>query len=92
MHPYVIGELSLGAMPRYDSVIASLMDLPSVQLAHPNEVLTLIRESRLMGTGVGYVDTHLLASALIVPGTQLWTRDKRLKRVAENLGVASALP
>lgn len=92
MHPFVLGELSLGSMPRYDAVIDSLLELPSVQIAQPHEVLVLIRENRLMGTGVGYVDAHLLASSLIMPGTQVWTRDKRLKRAAEKLGVASALP
>lgn len=92
MHPFVLGELSLGSMPKYDAVIATLMAMPAIQVAQADEVLVLVRNNMLMGTGIGYIDAHLLASSLIVSGTHVWTRDKRLRRAAERLGVASALP
>lgn len=92
IHPFVIGELALGTMPQYDAVINSLSHLPRCIVASPEEALELIRSHRLMGTGVGYVDAHLLASARLTSETLLWTRDKRLRRKAEALGVASALP
>jgi predicted nucleic acid-binding protein len=92
MHPFVLGELSMGSMPKYDATIASLREMPSIQVAHPDEVLVLVRNNMLMGTGIGYVDAHLLASCLIVPGSRVWTRDKRHRRAAKHVGVASALP
>jgi len=91
LHPFVIGELAMGSMPRYDAVLASLSNLQQIEVARPDDVLHLIREHRLMGTGIGYVDAHLLAATRLAPGTQLWTRDRRLLRAAELLGIASAL-
>jgi hypothetical protein len=38
--------------------------------------------------GIGYVDAHLLASARLMVGTMLWTRDERLQLAAERLGLA----
>ena len=40
-----------------------------------------------MGRGIGYVDIHLLASAQLA-GARLWTRDKRLFVVANEMGMA----
>lgn len=91
LHPFVIGELAMGSMPRYDAVLASLNDLQQIEIARPDDVLYLIRQHRLMGTGIGYVDAHLLASTRLEPGTKFWTRDKRLRRAAEGMGLASAL-
>jgi len=51
-------------------------------------VLHLIDRHGLWGTGIGYTDAHLLASALLTPGGRLWTRDKRLHDQAERLSVA----
>jgi len=40
-----------------------------------------------MAKGLGCIDMHLLASALL-SGLQLWTLDKRLQQVALKLGLA----
>ena len=53
MHPFVLGELSLGSMPKYDAVIATLMVMPAIQVAQADEVLVLVRNNMLMGTGIG---------------------------------------
>lgn len=37
-----------------------------------------------MGRGLGLIDLHLLASCLVA-GALLWTMDRRLKLVAEEL-------
>ena len=55
--------------------------------AEHGEVLRFIEENRLMAKGLGFVDMHLLASALL-SGLQLWTLDKRLQQVALKLGLA----
>jgi hypothetical protein len=92
MHPFVLGELALGSMPKYDMVLDALRTLPAARIAGLDDVLMMVRENKLMGTGIGYIDAHVLASAVIVPDIHLWTRDKRLKRAAERFGVASSLP
>jgi predicted nucleic acid-binding protein len=92
LHAFVIGELAIGSMPRYGAVLAALQKLPQIGVARSTEVLTFVWENKLMGTGIGFVDAHLLASTKLAPDTQLWTRDKRLRRAAESMGIASALP
>ncbi|CDN53260.1 Probable ribonuclease VapC 1 [Neorhizobium galegae bv. officinalis bv. officinalis str. HAMBI 1141] len=87
VHPFVIGEVALGPMPRYDLVLQSLSELPQALVASDPEVLLLIRQHSLMGSGIGYVDAHLLASTRLHEGTRLLTRDKRLARIATALGI-----
>ena len=41
-----------------------------------------------MGRGIGFIDAHLLTSVIADAGAALWTRDRRLNRIAEELGVA----
>jgi hypothetical protein len=48
----------------------------------------LIEQRRLFGRGIGFVDVSLLASCLLVPGTFIWTRDRKLEAVASDVGVA----
>ena len=88
IHSYVIGEIALGPMQRYDLIVDSLSELPQAAIAAPAEVLMLIKRHGLMGTGIGYVDAHLLASTLLTAEGLLWTRDKRLAKAAATLGIA----
>jgi hypothetical protein len=64
--------------------------LPRAELATDAEVLGFINRQALFGRGIGYVDVHLLASVRLTPGAELWTRDNRLRSVAEELGLAMA--
>ena len=89
VHPFVIGELALGSMPRYDLTIRALSELPPAAVATERETLLLIRQHALMGSGIGYVDAHLLASAKLSAGSRLLTRDKRLARIAAALDVGA---
>jgi predicted nucleic acid-binding protein len=41
--------------------------------------------------GIGLIDAHLIASVFINPSTILWTRDKRLRKAAEGLGIHAGL-
>jgi predicted nucleic acid-binding protein len=88
MHPHALGEIALGSIKNRSAVLARFLLLPVPNVAKEGHVLTLIEEHGLAATGVGYTDAHLLASALLTPGGQLWTRDKRLHEQAERLGVA----
>jgi predicted nucleic acid-binding protein len=90
-HPFVIGELALGHLRQRDLVVTSLQDLPKAQVATDDEVLRFIGERRLFGLGIGYVDAHLLAAALLTAGAALWTRDARLLGAARQLGLAASL-
>ncbi len=77
-HDGVISELALGILARPDSFLQSLQRIPRVIGASHREVMTLIASARLAGRGVGYLDVHLLASAMLTANTRLWTIDKRL--------------
>ncbi len=87
MHPFVIGEIALGSIGQRQSVILMLKGHHKAPVATHDEVLDLIEREQLHGLGIGYVDVHLLASALLAEAT-LWTRDKRLLATAERLDLA----
>ena len=87
IHPFVVGEMACGNLKNRQEVLQLLQGLPAMQQALDPEVMQLIENKGLMGRGIGYVDAHLCASALL-SGAQLWTRDKRLLAVAQELGLA----
>lgn len=89
IHEFVFGELALGCTPRFTEIAQDLMDLPNATVAAPHEVLRLIAQEALAGSGIGYVDVHLVASTLLTPNARLWTRDKKLRSVAERLSIAA---
>jgi len=88
MHPLVVAELALGSLAQRSKVLALLGNLGTVPVLTSHELLMLIESQSLSGRGIGVVDAHLLGAVRITPGAQLWTRDKRLRRSAEESGVA----
>ena len=88
-HPFVIGELALGNLRWREATLAPLQALPAVPLAEHGEVLGLIYRHGLAGAGIGWVDAHLLASALL-GGTRIWTLDRPLAAVAARLGLGGS--
>ena len=89
MHPHVLGEIALGSLRNRAAILRDLAAMPFVMVADEDEVLALIEQRRLFGTGIGLVDAHLLASALLTPDTKLWTSDRRLRDAAERLDIAA---
>jgi predicted nucleic acid-binding protein len=89
-HPLVIGELAMGSFERRDLLLSELGDLPRARVADHDEVLQFVSRQRLFGSGVGYIDAHLFAAVRLIPGTLLWTRDKRLLQIASKLHLAAA--
>lgn len=87
IHPMIIGEIALGNMRARDRVLADLDLMKKASVAEDTDVLQLIAKERLHGTGIGYIDAHLIASARL-SSVKLWTRDKALHKVAEKLGIA----
>ena len=88
VHPFVIGEPALGNMKRHDEIINALLHMRQAAVAQTDDVLTIIKRHALSGSGIGYVDAHLLASAAMAAGTRIFTRDKRLAKVATALDLA----
>jgi hypothetical protein len=86
-HPFVVGELACGFLTRRAEILSLLDTLPKVAVADHAEVLRLVDTQRLFGQGLGWIDMHLLASA-ILSRTPIWTLDKTLARVALAMGVA----
>jgi predicted nucleic acid-binding protein len=89
-HPFVIGELAMGSFQQRDVLLQDLRNLPQATVAYEDEVLGFVSTKTLFGLGIGYIDAHLLAAAKLVPGTFLWTRDRRLREVATKLNLAAA--
>jgi predicted nucleic acid-binding protein len=87
-HPWVTGELALGNLRERDNVLGLLARLPQAVIATDEEVLGMIDDEALYGSGIGYVDAQLLASSRLTPDARLWTADRRLSRVAARLGLA----
>lgn len=88
MHPFVVGELALGSLRNREEVLRSLAELPQTVVATDAETMQFIERHRLMGSGIGYIDAHLLASVAMTPPARLWTRDVRLATVAKSLALA----
>lgn len=88
MHPFVVGEIACGSLADRPLILELLQQLPSSTVADHDEALGFIERHVLHGKGIGYVDVHLLASVALTHGARLWTRDKRLHTVADDLGLA----
>lgn len=88
VHPFVIGELALGNLRDRRTVVGLLGAMPQAEPALHVEVMRLVAEHDLHGLGIGYVDAHLLASAKLMPGARVWTRDKRLAAACDRLGLS----
>jgi len=83
-HPFIIGELACGTLKNRTEILTLLKHLPVAAVANDDEVLMFIEGRQLMGKGLGYIDIHLLMSALLT-GIPLWTFNKRLHELATSL-------
>ena len=83
-HPFIIGEIACGNLINRTEILSLLQDLPVASLADDDEVIQFIEDHKLMGKGLGYIDIHLLMSALLTR-IPLWTIDKRLHDVSLTL-------
>jgi predicted nucleic acid-binding protein len=92
MHPFIVTEIALGSLHNRRKMLADLEALLEVRVAQLSEVRHMIEAHKLYSKGIGLTDAHLIASCLLTPGTQLWTWDGDLKKVAKTLGIAFNLP
>lgn len=89
VHPLVIAEIACGTPPEPRAqTLASLRLLRSSNQATLSEIMDFIEKEKLYGQGCGLVDIALLASALLTPGAQLWTLDKRLTLLTHRFQIA----
>jgi predicted nucleic acid-binding protein len=90
-HPFVRLELALGSIAHREEVLADLARLPQVQIAQTDELFGLIELRRLYRKGIGITDLHLVASALLDRSISIWTRDRRLGEITDELGLRAAI-
>jgi hypothetical protein len=83
-HPLIVGELACGNLKDRAVILSFLQLLPMSIEAEHDEVLSFIENNRLMGKGMGYVDVHLITSAVLM-GVSIWTLDKKLAQTADSL-------
>lgn len=86
-HPFVIGELACGNLRKRNLILSLLSALPKAQAADHDEILRFVEIHRLYGQGLGWIDVHLLGSALLT-GCRFWTLDRPLAEAAEKLGIS----
>jgi predicted nucleic acid-binding protein len=86
-HPFIIGELACGNLKNRHEILSLLETLPTSTQAEHEEVMQFIEAHSLMGKGLGYIDMHLLTSAILTD-LPLWTLDKKLIEVSSLLGVS----
>ncbi len=88
-HPFVLGELACGNLKNRREIFDLYRTLPQAEQVEGDEVLHLVEQHTLHGSGLGWIDVHILASARLT-ACGLWTLDKTLSRAAKALGVGAA--
>ena len=86
-HELVYGELLIGDAGGRQRLLLSYGEIDVAPRLPHADVVTFVRERKLHGRGIGWIDAHLLASAL-VGRYRLWTADAALAAVARDLDVA----
>jgi predicted nucleic acid-binding protein len=87
MHSMILGELALGSFKDRQKLLRGCASLPLISTVSHEAVMEFIDEFSLMGKGIGWVDANLLAS-VSQDSVKLWTRDKRLNVIAQDLNLA----
>jgi predicted nucleic acid-binding protein len=81
-----IWRVTCGHLANRTEILSLLLALPQLPVIDEEEFLELVERRHLDGRGIGFVDVHLLASALLSSGLPLWTLDRRLHSVANENG------
>ena len=85
MHPFIAGELACGNLKDRSSFLRDLCFLPQSAQPTDEECRRVLEVHKLWGLGIGWIDIHLLASALL-SDCELWTLDGALQRAARQAG------
>jgi predicted nucleic acid-binding protein len=87
-HPFVVGEVAMGSLRHRHSLLQMMDELPCAWVGSDGEVRRFVEKHSLFASGVGYIDAHLLVAVRLTPDGLLWTRDKRLHKVAADMSIA----
>lgn len=90
LHPLVIGELAMVDYPHRKPMLDDLALMPMTYDVTMEETMHFVSERRLHSKGIQWNDAVILSSVLLTDGAVLWTRDRRLRELAEAMGVAYA--
>jgi predicted nucleic acid-binding protein len=90
-HELIYGELLIGDHGGRTTLLNEYSRMDRVETIAHGEVVAFVRTRRLFSRGVGWIDIHLLASALVGRVT-LWTADAGLFTLASELGIAYRVP
>jgi len=85
-HEFVYGELLIGDKGGRKQLLANYEQMHQAPSVPHRDVVEFVRDRQLHGRGIGWIDAHLLASAL-VGRLKLWTTDPRLVVLARELGI-----
>jgi hypothetical protein len=86
-HDFVYGELLIGDKGGRKKLLADYALMDRAPIVSHREVVAFVRDRRLHDRGIGWIDAHLLASAL-VGSLRLWTADPALATLAKELDIA----
>jgi len=90
-HELVFGELLIGDRGGRRKLLESYERIVQAKMIAHREAVSFVRARELHGRGAGWIDVHLLASA-VAERLQLWTADPRLAVLADACGVAYQIP
>lgn len=85
-HELVYGELLIGDKGGRKKTLADYEKMRDAATVPHGEVVAFVAVRKLHGLGIGWIDAHLLASA-IVSGAKLWTADESLWAIARDFGI-----
>ena len=88
-HPFIIGELACGNLKNRSEILGLLNELPKAVVAENSEVMKFIERTHLYGLGIGWIDVHLIASAMLSKATVM-TFDKQLENAAKRLSISKS--
>ncbi len=90
-HPLVRLELALGSIDNRKKMLNDLSLLAQATVVGMDELFALVELRRLYRKGIGIPDLHLMASALLDRSLLIWTRDRRLGDIADELGIHAGI-
>ena len=90
-HSFVGLELALGSLANREKVLADLALLPQAPVVATEELFSLIDFRKLYRRGLGLTDLHLICCAIFDESISIWTKDRRLGAVADELGLLASI-
>jgi predicted nucleic acid-binding protein len=86
-HEFVYGELLIGDKGGRMRLLADYEQMHQAPVVLHSDVVAFVRDRQLHGRGIGWIDAHLLASAL-VGRLKLWTIDPALATLAKEMRIS----